>query len=101
MDKKNSSSFMIQVGGVSGGAVTTQMSTEDFIYGTQEHFDKIANVINGAGKSLINSFKELSNKPNSYSVEFGINIGGEAGIPFITKGAVGANFKVTFNWENN
>jgi hypothetical protein len=39
-------------------------------------------------------FKKLNevNPPTGLSLEFGIDAEGEAGIPFVTKGSIGANF---------
>ena len=35
------------------------------------------------------------------TLEFGLQLGGEAGVPFITKGTVQANVKVTVEWKLN
>jgi hypothetical protein len=37
--------------------------------------------------------------PSEVSVEFGITLGGEAGVPFVTKGKADATFKVTSTWS--
>ena len=34
------------------------------------------------------------------SIEFGVELGGEMGVPLITKGEARANFKVTLNWDD-
>jgi hypothetical protein len=91
--------FAIQVGGSPSGAITPQMSAQDFIEGSQEQFQKIAAVVEVAGQSFVQRINQLANKPASCSVEFGVNVGGETGVPFVTKGTVGANFKVTITWE--
>lgn len=38
-------------------------------------------------------------KPKSISFDFGIQLGGEMGVPFVTKGSTKANFKVSITWE--
>ena len=44
----------------------------------------------------LNSFKQISSaNVDKVTLEFGINVGGEAGIPYITKGSVGSNLKIT------
>jgi hypothetical protein len=44
----------------------------------------------------LNAFRQVANaNVNKVTLEFGINVGGEAGIPYITKGSIGSNIKVT------
>jgi hypothetical protein len=44
----------------------------------------------------LNSFRQVANANiDKVTLEFGINVGGEAGIPYITKGSVGSNIKIT------
>ena len=38
-------------------------------------------------------------RPEEVNVEFGLTLGGEAGVPFVTKGSVGASFKVSATWK--
>jgi hypothetical protein len=38
-------------------------------------------------------------KPAELSVEFGISLGGELGVPFVTKGTGEATFTVTATWK--
>lgn len=91
--------FLIQVGGAPGTGVTPQMSMEDFIKGSDRRFQEIARVVEAAGQSFVSRMNQLANKPASCSVEFGVNAGGEAGVPFVTKGTVQANFKITIQWQ--
>jgi hypothetical protein len=39
-------------------------------------------------------------KPNEFTLEFGVTLGGEMGIPFVTKGTGEANFQVTAKWNS-
>jgi hypothetical protein len=50
-----------------------------------------AKIMSGLGKSL----------PNEMSIEFGVTLGGEAGVPFVANGSVEAAFKVTTTWKFN
>jgi hypothetical protein len=95
----NKTDFLIQVEGVSGGSVTPQTNVEDFIKGSKEHLHNIANIIEMASDSFIEKVQKSKNSPSDISVEFGVNVGGETGVPFVTKGSVGANFKVTVSWK--
>lgn len=40
------------------------------------------------------------NNPSGLEIEFGVELGGEAGIPKILSGSTKANFKITLKWEN-
>jgi hypothetical protein len=37
--------------------------------------------------------------PTKVTMEFGLQAGGESGIPFVTKGSAQANVKVTIEWD--
>lgn len=37
--------------------------------------------------------------PEKVTVEFGLQVGGEAGVPFVTKGTTQANVKVSLSWD--
>jgi hypothetical protein len=39
-------------------------------------------------------------KPKKFTIEFGVTLGGEAGVPLVTKGTASATFKVTATWED-
>ena len=92
--------FLIQVSGHSG-YVTPQMSVDDFIKGSKDQFQRIGEVVEVAGHTLVERIRKLAQKPTECAVEFGISVGGEAGVPFVTKGTVGANFKVTIKWSTS
>jgi hypothetical protein len=38
-------------------------------------------------------------KPSELALEFGLTLGGEAGIPFVSKGTAEATFKITATWS--
>jgi hypothetical protein len=40
-------------------------------------------------------------KPDTLSMEFGLEVGGEAGVPFVTKGTATANFTVSVQWTKS
>jgi hypothetical protein len=41
-----------------------------------------------------------ANHPGKIEIEFGVELGGSAGIPLVTSGTAKANFKVTLTWDN-
>lgn len=48
-------------------------------------------------ETVVDTLKRLS--PGTVQIEFGIELGGKAGIPLITSHEGKANFKVTLKWE--
>lgn len=96
-------SIKIDVGIVEGevaieGVKKIEVAKKNIIDVSSSDFEKIGNVIELACKNLV-KMMEKCNKPSSYSIAFGVNAGAEGGLPFITKGSIGANFTVTLNWE--
>lgn len=100
-EQRKNPKFLIQVGGAAGGTVRAEAYSEDFIEGTPEHLNNVADVIDTASETFVQRLMGMASKPTGCSIEFGVNVGGEAGIPFVTKGTIGANFKVVVSWEQN
>jgi len=74
------------------GSRDIQKSTQQVI----QNFANLQNTIKAFAVYTLNSFKQISNaNVDKVTLEFGINIGGEAGIPYVTKGSVGSNLKIT------
>lgn len=91
--------FKIQVGGTPGGAqVMPESASDDFIDGTADKLGSVAAAVEVATGAFMQRLNQLTVKPSECVLEFGVNVGGEAGVPFITKGTVGANFKVALKW---
>lgn len=91
--------FYIQVGQAPGGTVVPQMSLGEFIEGSEDQFRQIGRVVEVAGNAFIDRMRQLATKPTMCAIEFGVNAGGETGIPFVVKGTAQANFKVTIQWD--
>ncbi|WP_395022564.1 CU044_2847 family protein [Dongia sp.] len=47
-------------------------------------------------RQALESLKSIA--PGKIQIEFGIEVGGKAGIPLVTEGSAKANFKVTLAW---
>lgn len=61
-----------------------------------QQFTAMQGTIKAFAIYTLNSFKEISTaNVDKVKLEFGINVGGEAGIPYITKGSVASNLKIT------
>jgi hypothetical protein len=64
--------------------------------------EKINQVIIGYGTirayttSTLNAFKNIAIADiNKVTLEFGVEVGGEAGVPYVTKGTAKSNLKIT------
>ena len=69
---------------------------------TKKFKDMLKNSIQNYSAMLITAIKDGSEKmtkPDSVALEFGMQISGESGIPFITKGTAQANVKVNISWN--
>jgi Trypsin-co-occurring domain 1 len=97
-DPENCSTVVIQVNPQSG-AVVPQDETDDFIRATQEKLKEVAQLIKTSLQDLVGEISDLSIPPAEVGLEFGIDVGAEGGVPFITKGSVGANFKISVVWR--
>ena len=75
---------------------------EDIAERTEKLKKMMASTILGYSSIVLNAVKEANLlSPESVTLEFGVQLGGEAGVPFITKGTVQANVKVTVVWKVN
>jgi Trypsin-co-occurring domain 1 len=62
----------------------------------------VSRTIKGYTDILLDAIKDGAvNKltPSKVTMEFGIQAGGETGVPFVTKGTAQANVKVTIEWD--
>jgi hypothetical protein len=64
----------------------------------QRQFGEVQELIVTCCSSLHESFTRLP-RPEKVAVEFGIKLGGEAGVPMLTKASGEANFKVSVEWK--
>ncbi len=55
-------------------------------------------VVSAMAETVLEKLKALM--PGEMEIEFGIELGGEMGIPMVTKGEAKANFKVTLKWKD-
>jgi hypothetical protein len=60
-------------------------------------FTDIKKVISACGQELFDAIQQIPH-PGKVSVEFGLTLGGETGVPFLTKATGEANFKITIDW---
>ncbi|RAM49332.1 MAG: hypothetical protein C6Y22_23595 [Hapalosiphonaceae cyanobacterium JJU2] len=75
---------------------------EDIAKRTERFKESLVTTINGYSQILLDSVQQGVNgltKPNKVTLEFGLQMGGEAGIPLVAKGTAQANVKVTIEWN--
>ena len=62
---------------------------------------EIVTAVQGYSQMILNAVKEGTEglTPSKVTLAFGLQVGGETGIPFVTKGTAQANVTVTIEWE--
>jgi Trypsin-co-occurring domain 1 len=94
----SSPAILVQVRQVGSGALP-QSATGDLIEATQETLKAAARLMGTSLQSLVSEIMNATIPPSEVSLEFGVDVGAEGGVPFITKGSVGANFKIAVTWS--
>ncbi len=63
----------------------------------------MVSTVRGYSQIVLDAVKQSMSQPapSKVTLEFGLQAGGETGIPFVTKGSAQANVKVTIEWELN
>lgn len=81
---------------------------EDIGKRTEKFKETIVNTIQSYSSIVANAVKKgVKRKADDFlaadlvALEFGLQVGGEAGVPFVTKGTAQANVKVTIEWKVN
>lgn len=62
----------------------------------------MASTVRGYSQLVLNTVQQSMSDlraPSKVTLEFGLQSGGETGIPFVTKGTAQANVKVTIDWD--
>jgi hypothetical protein len=89
---------LVQVNPTAGG-VRLEGATEDFVQASREKLKQVAGVVKTSWTNLVSEMRAMPDPPSEVSVEFGVDVGAEGGLPFITKGSISANFKVSIVWK--
>jgi len=96
---KNGNPIIIAVECIEGGGNVPRNATSfrklahEIEVDLEAEFESVAAV----AESVLKSLKAL--RPGEVEIEFGVELGGEMGIPLVTKGEAKANFKVTLKWK--
>ena len=82
-------------------AVGGLRSVRDVAERTKVFKEMIASTVGGYSEMLLDSLRRgmKSFQPDKVTLEFGLQIGGEAGVPLVTKGTAQANVKVSVEWN--
>ncbi|MEM8639603.1 MAG: CU044_2847 family protein [Cyanobacteria bacterium P01_G01_bin.54] len=57
-------------------------------------FGAIETLIKTSTQRTLNAFKDLAANVDKVTLEFGVTVSGSVGVPYITQGEVGSNFKI-------
>lgn len=69
---------------------------------TEQFKQSLVATINGYSQILLDGVQQGANgltNPNKVTLEFGLQMAGETGIPLVAKGTAQANVKVTIEWN--
>ena len=73
---------------------------EDIVERTERFKKLMGSTVMGYSDAVLNAVKAgmKDNPPDRVALQFGLQLGGEAGVPFVTKGTAQANVSVTVEW---
>ncbi|MEM7554350.1 MAG: CU044_2847 family protein [Cyanobacteria bacterium P01_A01_bin.84] len=77
---------------------------DDIAERTERFKSAINSTIKGYAETMLDTIRSSLTKdhaPNRVRLEFGLQAGGETGVPFVTKGTTKANVKITIEWDLN
>lgn len=77
---------------------------DDVAERTEKFKETITNTVKGYAGTMLGAVKSSltgDQAPDKLQIEFGLQAGGETGVPFVTKGTAQANVKVTIEWNLN
>ena len=73
-----------------------ELLTKEISFSPQQRFKNIESTIKAYTSHTLSAFKEIADANISkVTLEFGIKIGGKAGIPYVTEGTAESNLKIT------
>jgi hypothetical protein len=71
----------------------------NFLERMAKDIDGQLRVVTAAAKSILEALQAAN--PDNLEVEFGIQLGGKAGIPMITEGSAKGNLKIKLVWDRS
>ncbi len=84
-------------------AVGINDDIEDIKERTDKFIKAMMSTVGGYSQIVLDAVKQgmSDSAPSKVTLEFGVQVGGETGIPFVTTGSAQANVKVTVEWALN
>lgn len=79
------------------GVVSPQASSDAFTTLSEEQIKDVIAAANRVARCGAGVMQDIG--PDGAEIEFGIQAGGEEGVPFVTRGTSGAHFKITMSWK--
>ena len=95
---KNGDPIVIAVEVVEGGGNVPRNATSFRKIPSAADLAEELEKIGGVAEAVLESLKAI--RPGAVELEFGVELGGEMGVPLVTKGQAKANFKITLKWTN-
>src|SRR5580658_7274234 len=93
--KKGRSAFiMVEIDDDQGGL--PRRAAASVVEQSAQEFGKVLKPLSALASAMVDALKAAS--PSELTVEFGVELGGAAGIPLVTKSEGKANFKVQLKW---
>ena len=76
---------------------------DDIAERTNRFKETMVSIVRSYSETLLDAVQQgmTDIAPDKVTLEFGLQLGGEAGVPFVTKGTAQANFKVAIEWNLN
>jgi hypothetical protein len=93
---RNGEPIVIAVEVVEGGGNVPRNATSFRTVPSAADLAKDFEKVVGVAEAVLESLKSI--RPGAVEIEFGVELGGEMGIPLITRGEAKANFKITLKW---
>ena len=73
---------------------------EDIVERTERFKELMESTVRGYSDTVLSAVKTgmKEHPPDKVALQFGLQLGGETGVPFVTKGSAQANVSVTVEW---
>ena len=73
---------------------------EDIVERTERFKELMESTVRGYSDAVLSAVKTgmKEHPPDRVALQFGLQLGGETGVPFVTKGSAQANVSVTVEW---
>lgn len=92
------SGFLIQIENEVEG-LEPQADRTAFTEVTSERLREIGVEIHTMARTLVGAIQPGEHSPNELTIQFGIGLKGEGGVPFFAKGSIETNIAVTAKWD--